>query len=68
VNEEYAGEYETEIETADECGIESQFESCDGGTNFDEDEPEFLEALWEQRGRGRIRILKPRSLPINRGS
>jgi hypothetical protein len=43
VNDKYGGEYETEIETADEFGMESQFERCDGGTNFDQDEPESLE-------------------------
>jgi hypothetical protein len=45
IAEDAGGDYETEIESAGEFRFETgeQFESCDGGTNFDQDENEFLD-------------------------
>jgi hypothetical protein len=45
-----AGEqYETEVETQGEFSFEAdeQYESCDGGTNFDQDDNQFIEQGFE---------------------
>jgi hypothetical protein len=47
--------YETEVETEGEFSFEAdeQLDSCDGGTNFDQDENEFIDQGFEANLFGR---------------